>query len=333
MLPKYRLSVGLLATYAFLAVITGWMSFYPRSSKIADAAGLQQTIWENLDARGKAGVNQDYLAKIHSSRILFPALMQLGIQLGVPGDKSFSLLRLVSIFITYVFFHLYLRQWFRDDRAFCGTLFLAATVPLTFNNEFEIPTDFPEILVFTAGFWAMFKARYAWLCAIVLIGTLNRESAAMLPFFLFFATCSLKRAGWLAPVVSAGLCWLIPLLILRWWTGALEPHGYGKAFQHNLPGLRGLWVNPHPYNNYLFWLYLFGAFWFLPFVGWLGPGRRPQASQAFRRMLMGLPICVTICFVVGGYFDEPRELVGLYPLLTPASLIALFPDTQVGNSN
>ncbi|MGH9843908.1 MAG: hypothetical protein ACREEM_34670 [Blastocatellia bacterium] len=316
MTDRFGANLPFLLIYLFLAIITGWMSFYSRPMKVASAVELQQTVWDNLSERGKAGRSENYLAKIHSSRILFPALMQLLVKFGLSGEKSFSLLRLVSIFAAFIVFHAYLRQWFADDLALCGTLFLAATVPLTFNNEFEIPTDF---LVFIAGFWAIFRAKYLWLYVIVLVGTLNRESTAILPFFLFFVTCGFKRAAWLVPVVLSGICWLVPLFVLRWWTGALEPHGYGKAFQHNIPGLLTLLANPHPYNNYLFWVYLYGAFWFLRFVGWK---RQPYA---FRRVLISLPLCVAVCFLVGGYFDEPREIVSLYPILVPASLITLFP--------
>jgi len=83
----------------------------------------------------------------------------------------------------FILFHLFLRQWFADDLAFWRTLFLVATVPLTFNNWTEIPTDFIEIIVFTVGLWLAYRDAMSRFCVTVFVGALNRESAAVLPFF------------------------------------------------------------------------------------------------------------------------------------------------------
>lgn len=321
-----RLKLGLVVTYIFLAVIAGWLSFSSRPMKVASAFELQQTVWNNLGERGKSGSSDSFLVRVHSSRILFPALMQIPMKLGISGEKSFSFLRLTSIVVAYILFHLFLVQWFSDELAFCGTLFMAATVPLTFNNYFEIPTDFIEIIIFTLGVWLVYREKYLGFCLVVLIGTLNRESTAVLPVFLLFRLFDLKKVAWLFPVFTSGLCWLMPLLFLRWWTGTLHPHGYGEL-SHNLNGLSQLLINPHPYNNYLFWLYLFGTFWFLPFIRW------KYQSSFFKRLLLSLPVCMVAYFLIGGFFNEPREIVNLYPLLVPASLFALFPNTVFKSQN
>ncbi len=308
-----------LAVYLFLAVITGWLSFYPRPLRGEPAAAFQQQIWERLPDR-EASAHEGYsLEKVNASRVLFPALMQLPRKLGFPGEKAFALLRLVTIFAAYALFHRYLRLWFSEELAFCGTLFVAATVPLTFNNLLELPTDFPELLLFTLGLWAIHQRRYLLLYPVVVLGTLNRESAAVLPFFLLFTTFDTRHRDWLIPVLLAGLCWLIPLVLLRLWTtGTLQSPHMGSV-SHNLPGLLEFVSNPNPYNNYLFWLYLFGAFWVLPFLAW------KQQPVFFRRLLLSVPIFLLVYSLGGGYYDEPRELVNLYPLLVPSGLIALFP--------
>lgn len=307
--------------YIFLALIAGWVSFYSRPLKVDVAFELQQTVWLGLKEKGKASASDDLLAKIHSSRILFPAVMQIPMKFGVPGEKSFSLVRLLSIMAAYVLFHLYLRLWFPAHFAFCGTLFLAATVPLTFNSYFEIPSDFIEIIIFTLGLWTMYKGKYGWFCLIVLIGTLNRESTAVLPFLLFLHLFTVRKISWLLPVFESALCWLVPLVALRWWTGALDTYGYWQSASHNVAGLSQLLVNPHPYNNYLFWFYLFGAFWFLPFIKW------HQQPVFFRRLLIGMPAILVTYFLTAGALDEPRQIVNLYPLLVPPGLVALFAES------
>jgi len=285
-----------------------------------DGARLQQTLWYNLAVKGTSGSREDPVVRIHSSRVLFPFLMQVPQALGVAAEHSFSLIRLLSIFLALMISHWFLLHWFDDALAFAGTLFMAATLPLTFTEWFEIPTDFVEIIIFTLGIWAIYRSKFALVCVLTLIGTLSRESTAVLPFFLFFSVFERKSLKWLLPVVSAGLCWLIPLLILRWWVGAFEAHGYGLGIRHNIEGLSQLLMNPHPYNNYLFWIYLFGAFWILPYLRWKAqPG-------FFKRLLVAIPFVVIVYVVVGGYFNEPRELVNLYPILVPAGLIALFAD-------
>jgi hypothetical protein len=35
--------------------------------------------------------------------------------------------------------------------------------------------------------------------------------------------------------------------------------------------------------------------------------------------------------IVGGFLDEPRELVNLYPVLVPAGLVALFPESLIAD--
>ncbi len=309
-------------TYIFIGIILGWVSFYSRPMKVNEAAKFHQTLWENLSERGKSGNSEEPLIKIHSSRVLFPALMQIPQKIGLSTEQSFSLVRLITIILALILFHSFLLEWFSDELAFCGTLFLAATVPLTFNQWFELPTDFIEIIVFTLGVWAIYRAQYLWLCLIIIVGTFSRESTAVLPFFLFFGLVSLKDFKWLLPVAAVGFSWLLPLLFLRWWVGAFEAHGYGFGLSHNLQGLQELLVKPHPYNNFLFWIYLFGTFWLLPFFRW------KSQPVLFKRLLISLPIFLAVYIFVGGFLDEPREIVNLYPLLVPASLFALFPNSS-----
>jgi hypothetical protein len=325
MLRSTRVGAIFIVAYVFVGLILGWTSFYSRPMKIDKAASFHQTVWNNITEKGRSGADPDVLVRIHSARVLFPALMQIPRFAGLSPEQAFSLVRLISAILALVLFHWLLLHWFTDELAFCGTLFMAATMPLTFNQWYELPTDFLEIIIFTIGVWAIYRSKYVALCIVTFLGTFNRESTAVLPFFLFFTLFDLKKFRWILPVAAAGFCWLIPLLFLRWWVGALEPHGYGLGWQHNTTGLLQLFSNPHPYNNYLFWIYLFGAFWVLPYLKWR------EQPVFFKRLLLAVPVMVVVYLIVGGFLDEPRELVNLYPVLVPAGLVALFPESLIAD--
>jgi hypothetical protein len=318
-----KLRLSFVFIYCILGIILGWTSFFSRPMKVEVAAGFHEQVWNNLAVQGTSGNSEEPLIRIHSSRILFPALMQIPQLVGASPEQAFSLIRLASAIATLILMHLFLLNWFNDELAFCGTLFMAATLPLTFGQWFELPTDFPEIIAFTLGIWAIYRSKYVLLCIITVIATFNRESAAVLPFFLFFVLFDTKEWKWLIPVAVVGFSWLLPLLTLRWWVGAMEAHGYGQGLAHNTQGLLELMSNPHPYNNYLFWIYLFGAFWVLPYLRW------KDQPAFFKRLLIAIPVMLVVYLAVGGYLDEPRELVNLYPVLVPASLFALFQSGKI----
>jgi len=197
-------------------------------------------------------------------------------------------------------------------------LFLSATIPLTFNSWFEIPTDFPEIISFSLGLMCVLEGRYWWLCLVILIGTFNRETACFLPLMLLFVAWP-KRLSWLflLRIASAGFCWLIPVAFLRWWMGIGERWLLYGSLSHNLPGLAKFFSNVNPYNNYLFYLYLFGVLWVTPPLFW------NSQPPKLRRALLTVPIITFVYLFAGGFLDEPREIVPLYVLLTPAGLYAL----------
>jgi hypothetical protein len=310
----------LLAFYLCLSLLTGAVSFNSQHYTSERGPQLQQQVWINFPNRGATADHSDIVYRANSTRILIPALIAAVVRLtGISWEYAFSLLRLVFIGLVYVSFHWYLRGWFPSPLAMVGTLFVAATVPLSFNNWFEIPTDFPEVLTYTLGLWSIREQRYGLFYLVVTVGTLNRETTAFLPLILLL--CRLDRGcAWrvVPSVTVAGLAWLVPLAGARWWMRIGWRGAYGDSWAHNMKGLSHLFTNWNPYNNFLFYFYLFGAFWLLPFLSWR---RQPLF---LRRALLSLPAFLVIYLFFGGFMNEPREIVNLYPLLVPAGLFALF---------
>ena len=248
-----------------------------------------------------------------------PALMASVVAVtGMTWPQAFSLIRLLSIFCAYYIFYLFLRRYFSDSEALLGLLFLSTTIPLTFNNQFEIPTEFPEIIIFSLGLTYVFEGRHWLLCLVILIGTFNRETTCFLPLILLFVDWP-KRLSWsfLFKIATAGFSWLIPMIFLRYWMGIGDQWVYGDSLSHNLPGLAKFFSNFNPYNNYLFYMYLFGVLWVTPLLFW------KSQPPNFRRVLLTVPLITAVYLFGGGYMDEPREIVPLYSLLTPAGLYAL----------
>ncbi len=306
------------ALFLHLALVAGAVSFFARQRPVTEAAALQRDAWLSFRAR-RLQPGADPLALLFSARILMPSLMASAVVVtGMTWPQAFSIIRLLSILCAYFIFYLYLRRHFSDFEALLGLLFLSATIPLTFNNQVEIPTDFPEIIIFSLGLMCVFEGRLRLLCLVILIGTFNRETTCFLPLILLFVEWPKRLSlAFLFRIAAAGFSWLAPLVFLRWWLGIGERWIYGDSLSHNLFGLARFFSNFNPYNNYLFYLYLFGVLWAAPLLLW------NSQPPKLRRALLAVPIITAVYLFGGGYMDEPREIVPLYTLLTPAGLYAL----------
>ncbi|HWP45326.1 MAG TPA: hypothetical protein VNO14_18935, partial [Blastocatellia bacterium] len=178
---------------------------------------------------------------------------------------------------------------------------------------------FPELIVFTVGLSLIYYKRDLLLALLIFIGTLNRETTAFLPLILLLNRFDRKAIWKCIPTVAlAGFAWLIPLLLLRYWKGIGVMGIYGDSVVHNVAGLKAFFSNFNLFNNYLFYLYLFGPFWLLPLIKW------KNQPLFFQRTLLSLPAFIIIYLFFGGFLDEPREIINLYPILIPSSLFALF---------
>lgn len=308
----------IVALYLGLSLVTGAVSFN-RPIKLEQAAAAQRQAWANFTHQEVANID-DRLSRAYATRILMPATIAgLSWIPGVSWERSFSLARLLSIFAAYVLFHYYLNESFSTELAMSGTLFMAATLPLTFNNWYEIPTDFPEIVTFTVGIWCLQKNRHALLYLVIFIGTLNRETTVFLVLmYLFYLS---TRDAWVEKIPQAAmgvLMWLIPMILLKWWTGVGVAWTYYDSISHNAAGITQFFGNANLYNNFLFYIYLFGVFWLLPFLSWR------EQPIVLQRCLIAVPFILVSCAFAGGFLDEPREIVCLYPVLVPAGLHALY---------
>jgi hypothetical protein len=315
--------------YFFLALLTTSVSFFSRKIDIREATNLQTKIWrEYTDYEAKEAETPGYtFEKANLTRVFYPALMTALDKIpGISPEQAFSLLRIGFVFLFYLIFHFYIREWGDEKNAFLGTLFVGATIPLTFNNWFELPTEFPEMIFFTLGIWSIYKGKFWALVLITFFATLNRETAAFLPLLYLFVVFDLKSfkknpakaAKTFFAVFIVGLAWLIPYVSLRFLSGLGTEWNHQDSILHNTTGLAAFFQNFNPFNYFLFYLYLFGIIWIIPFLHWR------KLSFFWRRILLTTPIILFIFLFAGGFLSEPRELVPLYPILVPPALAYVF---------
>lgn len=316
-----------LAVYAVLAntaIVTGAVSFFGRPFNHEASVEVQRGVYESLRTRGAGGKSADWLVRSHSGRVLMPVLMGgLAEPLGLGWPRAFGLVRLLSIAAAYFALFVYFRALFIEPVALCGVLFVASAVPITFSNGHELPTDFPDVFFWAAALLLLRRRALLAFTLVVAVATLNRETCLFLAVLLCLRWFLASRDDrfsrwWLAAAVAA---WALPYFLLKWWTQIPATGGYPLSFSYNLTGLSGLLRNFHPYNQFLFYLWLLGPFWVLPFLG-----RLPKELRASVWMLP--PFLILHGLI--GYLNEPRTLMALYPLLVPAGLFLVFPAAYRG---
>jgi hypothetical protein len=319
-----RLSAWLVTFYIGLGFVTGATSFN-RRFPVTTAADYQRQAWQDLSTRTSSSeTNRSWYAR----RALMPSLTACLVACGLSWPQAFALLRLVSVIATYLTFHGYLRLWLDDARSMVGTLFMAATLPLTFQEWWEVPTDFTEILAFTLAMRWVVLARFAHLVPLTLLAALNRETALYIPFLPLLTAPSWaalrRRIPWAllafaAYLLAAGATW--------WWVGKPHPGQWANAPFHASEGFTQALVKLNPYNNFLFYGYLFGPFWVFPLLRWRA------VPEVLQRALLVAPLHLIIAFLgTGGRVDEARHLCTLYPIIVPAAVIALF-SAQLSSRN
>ena len=329
MLKGLNPHVALLLFYLPLALLTGAESFTSRRLPVYEAAAKHRSAWTCFLNRGydEGGCpEQDLNLGPYCRRPLMPGTVDLVSRAtGVAWPYAFSAVRLITILAAYVLFHHYLGLWFRDETALLGVVFLAASLPLTFStNAWEILSDFPELIVFTLGIWCIHEQRAAGLAGVVAIGTLNRETTVLLiPMALGAALLhGANRYRALLAALASSAAWACVSMFLWTWIAPSIPlyslAGRLHLVRQNIEGLGKILDNANAYNAYLLPLYLFGAFWYLPI---LVQQKLPPALRAG----LGLAPVLLVIVLLFGALNEPRQLIPLYPVLVPASLLALLP--------
>jgi hypothetical protein len=234
--------------------------------------------------------------------------------------KAFALVRLASIAAAYALLRRLYGLWLDERGALFGCLFVAAASALTFaGNNWEILSDFPELALFAASLHALCTGHPVVVALVVLVGSFNRETMAfMVVLAAADALLGTRRRASRWAAAGSLAAWLAASATVHWWLypmSALDPLAHQA--EHNVEGLAALAVSAHPYNNYLYPLYLLGPFWLLPILRWR------TLPPCLRACTLAAPLFLVVVLVLGD-FNEPRQLLLLLTVMVPAGMIALF---------
>lgn len=272
-------------------------------TRIADISGLPA--WHSEMIRGIGPAPSQY-------RPLTPWLAE-GLRLILPTAYMpvayFAVRALATAFVLY-FFDRYMRCWFTNGASAAAAMCLAAILPFTYFRVIQ-ESDTINLLVFILAFWAMARGRDLLLLPLLLIGTLNRETTAMIPVIYLLARWGSAPARQIilrtAMLVAA---WAAVYGGLRLAYGSLPYYCDFFMWKRNLANLL-------PTVHVLL---LFGAMWVLAFIG----ARR--GPRLLRRAVWLLPPFVILHYVVA-LVMEVRLFLPFAPVVIPLAWWVLFPQS------
>jgi hypothetical protein len=246
-------------------------------------------------------------------RPLTPWLAE-GLRQLLPGGDlylAYVLLRSLVTGLALFFFDRYLRVWFRPGAAAAGALALAAILPFTYLRVIQ-ESDPINLLIFVLAFHALATDQDQRLLPLILLGTLNRETTALLPAVYFLARLGQRPLRQVLPrSLLQTLCWIAVYGGLRLLYG---PRDY------YCPVI--MWDrNTETYQPTLQVVLLYGVIW-----GAAVLGARP-GPLVLRRALLLLPLYLVLHYIVA-MCNETRLFLPYAPVLIPLAWWILFPESR-----
>ena len=210
----------------------------------------------------------------------------------------------------------WLTRWFDEKLTFLALAYVGATLPIALQNHYYQPWSFIEAGLFCLGLSAIVARQYVALAAIVVIASLNRETALFLPLALLAFNWRSGRPDEARRGMLVGVALLAVTLALffglRMMLGdAPREKTLAQILQHNL--------QPSSLAMTLVYTGLFlGPFWLFALRG------RPAAPAPVRRLSIVVPLYAAAILVWGVWY-EVRLWMPLYPILLALALSYLKP--------
>ncbi|MBF0280387.1 MAG: hypothetical protein HQM13_21505 [SAR324 cluster bacterium] len=238
---------------------------------------------------------------------------------GLSIPDAYLIQRWVFIFLTFVFFHIYLRKWFDYKLAFSGVVFLSAVMPLTYFNLLQESAPL-LMLTFLLGLWTIREKQIYRYMLILLIGAVNNETILILPSVFFFFNAQKLEIKHLANLLLRTFVTCLPAYaytgFIRYLTRDRPHLGGAWHLPDNIAGIiRQLSESPLLYwrAHFLSAFFIFGAFWFFAFY------RQSGKPLFLKRALWMTPIFVFI-HLLTGVIEESRQMLPLSFIIIPSAL-------------
>jgi hypothetical protein len=260
-------------------------------------------------------------------RVLVPFAAEAcsqALAVAMPEKKAFLLayaaFDVLAVFLLLAMLSLWSRQWFSREQALIGSLFVAATMPIALQDHYFQPWSLLEAVLFTAALPAIYHRRYGLLAGVVVLASLNRETAIFIPLAFLFTSLdvmrswkSTRRIDWQPIRMFCGmvLLWGIVFLGLRYFRGSAV----------HVETIAGLLVRNTTVESLFRTLVhgslFLGAFWLFALLG------IRHAPRFLRQVSWIIPLYL-VSVLLWGVWYEVRLLLPLYPILVPLGLAFLF---------
>jgi hypothetical protein len=231
---------------------------------------------------------------------------------------AYVLLNSVAFLILFLALGELMWRLFRFDLALLGMAVSGLLVSLTFRDHYFHPWSPWEGALFAVGLLLIHVKSYKTLCALVLLGLLNRETCVFLLLAFLFCTlpADLRKGDWRATLGRRDFRYAAGTLVL-WVIGFFVLHqvvGYRPSTFFIETAVRG--NRSHLTYAVLLNVLLFGPLWPFMIKGlWTAP-------FLIRRSAMMLPAYFGLLLVIG-YWWEIRYWISVIPVVVPALIAAI----------
>lgn len=267
-------------------------------------------------------------------RILMPFTAEFIHQIfKISIPATYYLLRVINTFLVLSLFHIYLKKWFDTPKTIIGTLYLVASLPLSYMY-WPYPSDMFNLTIFILGFISIRDNKDNWLYPLLILGTLDRETVIFLILvYFFYHIGQMDVRKLILRIVSYLVIFSIVVFGLHLKYGCLPSFMDNKVhliaypmYEFNLKMYLNLYKSFSLTNPAIFIFLIFGFFWILSF---LNINKKPKFLV---RNVWIIPIYLIIHFCVGN-FGETRLFLPLFLLLIPLGFFSLFSQhlEDVGN--
>lgn len=254
-------------------------------------------------------------------RILVPAIY--GVILGFSPSLSGTLqavwiyepLKMLLMFWAVCAFFVFVREFLEENWALLGTLILCACLPLTFRYDYA--GQYAELAIFAMGFRAIWRNDQKNIIKWIILGTLNRETAFILPFLNFL--CNRKKTNlWLWSFFAYSAVFFGVRLFFGW-----RDYIQFLTVGTNILRISNIYKFPQGLGKTIVYSPYFNPVWFIiPMVGiWLYWSLKDfkKKPDFFQKAFWLIPVFYIISFFFA-LQDEIRIFIWFYLILIPMSL-------------